>query len=253
MKKRKKKKTLLRTFMFAMILAGVILSLFVFFKIETIEIVGDTKYNDSEILEASGLAKGDNLLRFSASARAERITTKLPYILSVKIKRNLPSKLVIEVTPVTAVAAIKTNNGYLIVNSEAKVLEKSSYYSGCVIIGPEADYDKSLPGKTVVTENRSGYDQMSILVRCLDKLSLIQKINVIDMSSPLDISFIYGGRVKATLGTVSDCDYKLEMFKEVVEKRESENFVGKIDLSKAGEATVHDGSEFIEPYRPYIA
>lgn len=253
MKKRKKKKKLpLRMLMVGLILTGVFLSLFVFFKIESIEIAGTSQYSDNKIIEASGISKGDNLLRFIASARADRITTGLPYILSAKIKRVLPSKLIIEVVPVTAAAAIKTDNGYLVVDSNGKLLEKTAAYNGCVIIGLAADYDKSTPGKVVVTDKKSGYEQMGKMIEQLDKLEILSKTNLIDIRSPLDISFVYSNRIMATVGTVTELEYKLEMFVEVAEKRESENFVGSIDLSKSGEATVHDGETFLEEYKVYL-
>ena len=69
--------------------AGVILSLTVFFKIESISASGSSKYSAEEIIAASGIKKGDNL--FVSSVNDEKLKRKLPYIEKITVKRSLPA------------------------------------------------------------------------------------------------------------------------------------------------------------------
>ena len=74
--------------------AGVILSLTVFFKIESISASGSSKYSAEEIIAAAGIKKGDNLFissvndeSLNASCRISKITVKgsLPATFTIKV------------------------------------------------------------------------------------------------------------------------------------------------------------------------
>ena len=75
---------------------GVILSLTVFFKIESISASGSSKYSAEQIIAATGIKKGDNL--FISSVNEEKLKTKLPYIEKVTVKRKLPGTYTLKVT-----------------------------------------------------------------------------------------------------------------------------------------------------------
>ena len=56
---------------------GAALSMTVFFKIEKVEVAGNTKYPPEEIIAASGIAPGQNLFRVHGDQVSEKLTQRL--------------------------------------------------------------------------------------------------------------------------------------------------------------------------------
>ena len=59
---------------------GLILSLTVFFKTETIEVEGSTKYQPGAIIGTAGIQVGDNLFRIDDQQVEKALTSTYPYI-----------------------------------------------------------------------------------------------------------------------------------------------------------------------------
>ena len=86
-----------RLLIMAAIVAAVIFGVAIFFKVNTVEVQGNTIYSAEEIRSASGIQKGDNLFTLNKEAAAGSIKASLPYVETVSIIRFLPDKIVIEV------------------------------------------------------------------------------------------------------------------------------------------------------------
>ena len=78
----------------------------VFFRVETVEVTGNQRYTQEEIVEASGIQTGDNLYALNKVRIDRRIRTRLPYVGELSINRSLPSTIRIDVTEWEAVAQV---------------------------------------------------------------------------------------------------------------------------------------------------
>ncbi len=78
----------------------------VFFRVETVAVVGNQRYTQEEIVAASGIQMGDNLYALNKTRIDGNIRTALPYIGALTIRRSLPSTIVITVTEWDAVAQV---------------------------------------------------------------------------------------------------------------------------------------------------
>ena len=88
-KHRKKKKVRLYFFLSLFCIAAFfILSLTVFFNINSFEVTGNNVYTDAQIIAAAGLEEGDNLFRLNKFKIADKMVVDLPYIGSVNIYRK---------------------------------------------------------------------------------------------------------------------------------------------------------------------
>ena len=111
----------------AAIVAAVIFGVAIFFKVNTVEVQGNTIYSAEEIRSASGIQKGDNLFTLNKEAAAGSIKASLPYVETVSIIRFLPDKIVIEVKESDATFAVTTDtNTTWLINSVGKALEQIS-------------------------------------------------------------------------------------------------------------------------------
>ena len=70
----------------------------VFFKIETITVMGEHPYAAEDIIKASGIETGENTFFVNKFSAIDSIFASCPYLDEISIRRHLPSKLEIKVT-----------------------------------------------------------------------------------------------------------------------------------------------------------
>ncbi|MCD8143136.1 MAG: FtsQ-type POTRA domain-containing protein [Clostridiales bacterium] len=107
-----------------LILAVILGGSIVFFKINAIQVEGNVHYTEEEIVDASGVNLGDNLLLTRDTTVVARLLTQLPYVSSVTLSHKLPDTLVITVAESDAQAAIYDGSGsWWLMDSSGKLLE----------------------------------------------------------------------------------------------------------------------------------
>lgn len=98
----------------------------VFFRVNTIEVAGNVRYTAEEIIEASGIRQGDNLIILPGIRISAQIQTKLPYVERVAIQRAYPDGVVVKVTERVAAASVDSAEGRWLISSQGKLLEKDN-------------------------------------------------------------------------------------------------------------------------------
>ena len=104
--------------------AAVIVACLVFFRVNTVTVAGNSRYTAEEIIAASGIETGDNLIAMSKSRVASAIRTQLPYVESVAIRRQLPDGVLLTVKERQAAASVDSAGGRWLISSQGKVLEE---------------------------------------------------------------------------------------------------------------------------------
>ena len=96
----------------------------VFLKIIKIEVNGVSMYTEEEIIVASGIVAGENMLLVDAGEVSRKIYSALPYIQEVNVRFNPPDMMQINVRETTAFAAISCLDGTVLIDSACRVLER---------------------------------------------------------------------------------------------------------------------------------
>ena len=91
----------------AALVAAATLGATVFFQVETIAVVGNSRYTAQEIIAASGVQVGDNLFQMNKGQISQQILQQLPYIGEVSPQRSLPSTLTFQVKEISAAAKVE--------------------------------------------------------------------------------------------------------------------------------------------------
>ena len=233
-KRSKKKYTLYYLLALVLMLCvGVALSLTVFFKIENIQVVGQTRYAKEQLIETAGVSVGENLFRVSKKSASERLIAGYPYIAQVRLQRVLPNALLLHVTEAEVKAAVETGQGYTLLDARARVLETDlpvspeGYFR---TVGFEIETGRLAPGDFLSGPDA---DRLSLLLELQDGIAAngLSKIRLIDLSDPSDIRLLYDGRVVIELGGQLDLDYKLRAAKSVIDLSVDERTVGTLDVS----------------------
>lgn len=107
------------------IVAAVVFGVAIFFKVSHVEVQGNSLYSAEQIVAASGIEVGDNLLTLNKETVAGNIIAQLPYVEKVSIGRSMPDAVILDVTESTATFAVATDtNTIWLINASGKALER---------------------------------------------------------------------------------------------------------------------------------
>ena len=109
-----------------LVAAAVAVACVVFFRVNDLEVSGNARYTAEEIIEASGIEPGDNLIALSRSRVSVSICTRLPYVQNVNIRKVLPDRVELRVSERVAAAAVGSVEGRWLISAQGKLLEKDT-------------------------------------------------------------------------------------------------------------------------------
>ena len=115
------------------LVAAVVFGVAVFFKVSRVEVQGNSLYSAEQVVQASGIEVGDNLLTLNKATVAGNIITQLPYVEKVSVGRSMPDAVILEVQESTARFAVMSDTNVIwLISSSGKALER---YDGLTDIG----------------------------------------------------------------------------------------------------------------------
>ena len=206
------------------------------FKVNTIEIQGNTVYSADQIIEASQIQQGDNLLTVNKALAVGNIKAALPYVEDVSIARSLPDGIIIQVREsVVSFAVMTDTNACWLVGPSGKALERiepaafneNPHINGLLISTPTEGEAVSSPTPTALA---AALDVM----KELDGTGLLEHIRVIDVEKEYDMSIWYDERYEIKLGGTDELAYKIRYLCSILDQL-SEFQAGTIDLTQAAQ------------------
>lgn len=218
-------------FLFLVVIAvAVTLSFTVLFKITNVCVSGTSRYSEKQILDASGIKKGDNLFLIHTSASAEKIGQKLPYIGTVNVSRKFPTQVEISVKEEPVCGAAAFGNGYIVIGENGKTLECAKKCpQGCIVL-KGLNINKAQPGFPVAFANSSRAEILRDVMDSVKKNGL-SNITEADFSQPSRILLNYDRRVIINFGTSADIDYKLVFAKKLLKENIKSTEKGTLNMS----------------------
>lgn len=212
---------------------GVILSLTVFFKTKAIDVYGDSRYSSKEIIAAGKIELESNLIRLDSDKIADRIETKLPYIEKVELQKKLPTTAVLKVTEAKVAGYVKTKEGYSIISTNGKVLEKVKKLpeKTAEILGIDAEGVKV--AEFVSDKSGALLSAGAIFNELGEGMSSgVTQLNVADR---INLSFVYRDRVTVRLGSETDLKEKIRFVSKILNdpKEIDEDDIGIIHATNA--------------------
>lgn len=220
------------------ICAALVLGVSVFFRVSNFEVVGASRYSEGEIIEASGIKVGSNLIFLDRGAIESRISKELVYVGMVTVSRKLPNTVAIEVRESGTVACIETESGLWLIDNYGRLLEPcpTSEASNYIkVMGFSALSPVAGQKIVVAEEDKAKADYLEDLLSSLYSAEMLSDVTAVDMSTSGNAQLDYLGRFKVKLGKSSELDNKLGLLKSVVEKLEPTD-TGSIDLSVGSKA-----------------
>ena len=232
-KSEKSSGSLRKPLVFIILVASIIFVMSIFLKIGSIEVVGNSIYTDTEVINASGIQTGDNLFFINRISAGTRIVVKLPYIEAVTITRGLPNRISILVEESSAVGYLDVNGELWTLSRTGKLLES--------ITKKEAEHLARITGLTLTKAETGEYirdmggapavcDYLIELMGQIQDRGLTAKMNAIDLEKPDDATLELDDRFTVRLGANENTEYKFGKLVAAMEQL-NQNSSGILDVS----------------------
>ena len=224
--------------------AGVYLTVTMLFKISTIQVrtadgvvqeVGG--YTSDQILQALDVHTEENIFSFDPGAKAAALEKVFPMLEDIKVVRDYPSTVVVQVTEAQPAWAMQTSSGWLTLSASLKILSSDSaqpaglhtLYGGEPVSTQPGDQltfeteaaadsaaSDSSASSTAEPEPDKRLESLNTLLTALDTAGLSGDVTRIEFADVDEMTFLYQDRISVRLGTLNELDYKLKLAKHVL-------------------------------------
>ncbi len=204
------------------VLCAVIAAFTPYFNISQVNITGNSRVSAQEIEQASGITQGSNIFRVKLSSVKRRIQN-ISYIHSVKVKREFPNQISIEVEESQPAAAVPYLGQYVLIDRYGKALEQETQENMVnitdIVILTGLEIKNFELGEKIIVENERN---LKIVLESLSELvhnSLIENTNEIDVTDENGIVYkMNDSKLSVLMGDASDLSYRVKFLKEILNK-----------------------------------
>lgn len=227
-KKKRKKRGGMMLFMASLLLLGVVLiSVFTFlFPVKTITVQGNERYTAKEIIAASGIEQGDNILALGSKGIQSKIRAGCPYVYEVTLQRKLPTAVIITVVEKGPTLSFPSGKHYILATDRYELIEaKATEPQGVCVYG--VSVTAAGVGEELTITDQTQKEALDTLLKEFAAQSL-EGITQIDLRDLENIRIMYQDRHVWELGNINNLGYKLQ-FGMAISKDESVS--GTLDLS----------------------
>lgn len=227
--KHKKTAFLFKVLLIVFVIATFFVATTVFFKINDITVVGESRYTDEQIISSTGIEIGDNLMFIEKISIAKNMFNELLYLDEVKINRLFPDVLEITVKDSVAAFTFSEDGQNILLDTNGKYLENIEDSTGYIqIIGLEPlllhigdnIFETYVPSSQLLEQ----------IITSLKSHNLLSDIKVIDIAKDYEIKLKYTDRFDVLIGDNTELDKKI-LFLSTVKSKLSDNDKGLIDIS----------------------
>lgn len=222
------------------IIVGVILSLTVLFKTESIEVKGNKYYDESKIINLSGVREGDNIFMASMFADTNKIVEELPYIREADVSFNIPNGLVITVKNEAPYYSLQSEGKYYLVSKDNRLLEQIEKKPKKLMFIDAPKLKSSEIGDYVKFEKQRYTTALDEIIASIkkNKISDITSISVKDIDN---ITITYDNRILIKLGVPDSIDYKIRTAFAIINNKldpsKTKTIMGILDVSNCNTGT----------------
>ena len=265
----RRRRILRRLTAFAMLLcvigAGIYLTMTMLFRINSIQVqTPDGKqvteiagYSADSILQRMGVQLEENIFSFEPGEKAAVLEQNFPLLGSIKVIRDYPNTVVVQVTEAVPAYAVQNGSKWLVISDKWKILsEESTQPEGlCTLYGgklqdtapgqgfwfvEDADAastsgSESAESESAVSTETARMEALRTLVGKLEEYGLSQDVTRLEVADTEQLAFLYQDRISVLLGTLNDLDYKLDRARYVLTNADGKGCgptdTGRLDFS----------------------
>jgi cell division protein FtsQ len=215
---------------------SVVLACTVFFRVESVQVLGVERYTVEEIQNVASVEKGSNLILTPGEQVAGRLYKNLPYVDHVDVQKRFPTTLRLVVTesvpaavvPASATVEMTGEDGkiiptvaltgeYWIIDPKGRLLEPAdeAAQNQYITVTGVAAFEP-VQGESIDVENPNQKASLLGHLQALEQEGMLANVTDIDASLTTEISMVYDGRITAKMLSNTDFIRKLRILEEVV-------------------------------------
>jgi cell division protein FtsQ len=216
------------------VISGIFGLTFVFFRVNNINVLNVTDFYADQVISASGIEKGENLLLLDKEKIKKNIASKIDYASDIQIKKIFPSTVNIDMKTGQAKYYVKAGNVYYVLNKDCVVIAQTKRIedvelAGCILL-QSGEMARCVLGEKLTYRDADLQGVFDELNEMFDKYGHTGFVTAIYLDSKFDIRFTYKGRYTVKLGDLFDLDIKFQFLEKIAETL-SETDSGIIDIS----------------------
>jgi cell division protein FtsQ len=216
------------------VISGIFGLTFVFFRVNNINVLNVTDFYADQVISASGIEKGENLLLLDKEKIKKNIASKIDYASDIQIKKIFPSTVNIDMKTGQAKYYVKAGNVYYVLNKDCVVIAQTKRIedvelAGCILL-QSGEMARCVLGEKLTYRDADLQGVFDELNEMFDKYGHTGFVTAIYLDSKFDIRFTYKGRYTVKLGDLFDLDIKFQFLEKIAETL-SETDGGIIDIS----------------------
>lgn len=238
------------------ITAAVTISYTFLFNVDKIKVSGESDmYTAEDIVNASGIRKGDNLLRMKSEESEQAILDKLLYVETAEISKKFPTSVEINVTRCIPAFNVQYEDGTLLISKKGKILADNSYITDKLPVIYGYDPADVTPGRPLGSKNEHKGEAFEEIISAFTG-NIDYKISSVDMSDEFSIIVNYENGTVFKMGTWSEVEYKLNLAKTVMEDESIRGKKGYLTMVGSNQISFRDNDKpadvpgIVEPTKP---
>lgn len=201
-------------------------------RVESVTVVGNVRYTDAEILEASGIHQGDSILLLGRDKLFRRIAAACPYVEQLELTKTYPSALTLRVTETGAVYFTQVRGRICTLDSSLRVIELTDATEGLTELRlPEIK--SAIEGSALVFSDAGDDARVRSALEMLGGADEVLAFDCIDLRDRYNIAAYLDGSVQVLFGDASDLAIKTRIARQVYADALTANSSGTlIDVSE---------------------
>lgn len=223
-----------------------------FMKISVFEITGDSPYESEEIINASGLKRGDKLYDINEEEIIHSIKLNCPYVNNVSVKSKFPNKIKINVDCFSAAYYVEIFGDYYALDSNMRVLEETADNTKflnakipklCIpniksaLVGSELTYGESEAEIKFVEE----------FLGVLRSSTFTSRLTLVDIDNRFEIYVQVDGNINVYMGNTEKSKEKLKAVEAALEDPRLKNCISaEIDVSNPNSFSISPVIDYTE-------
>lgn len=174
------------------VVAAIVTACVIFFRVNEVKVEGNSHYTAQEIIDASEIEMGDNLVTLWTWQINQLVGSKLPYVQRVVVGHTFPDKVTLQVVERTVAATVEGNGRQWLMASDGYLLETTNQNQGIAIVGLEVVDPQAGQPMQVSEADRSKGEAIVPLMEALDQAGKLSQCTQFDCSAASSILVSYG-------------------------------------------------------------
>ena len=214
-------------------------------------------YSADSILQTLGVQVEENIFSFEPGEKAAVLEQNFPLLGSIKVIRDYPNTVVVQVTEAVPAYAVQNGSKWLVISDKWKILsEESTQPEGlCTLYGGKlqdttpgqgfwfvddadaasASGSETAESESTVSTETARMEALRTLRSKLEEYGLSQDVTRLEVADTEQLAFLYQDRISVLLGTLNDLDYKLDRARYMLNNEDGKGCAatdtGRLDFS----------------------